>query len=174
MKALSKYIGARLNRIIRLDDDESEYGNFTSLGLHLDFVECEQGISILTDNRGDELKWKSEVASGFELDKLNGFGFIHEQTLDDTLASLVGQKLKGIQFLQFDPADLNGDGFTMNRGRVQMIVIRFETNQLVVKECGDNVWTELDADIKDFESDYPDAKWETIMKNEHTTTSNRK
>ncbi|MBL4752263.1 MAG: hypothetical protein JKY52_01505 [Flavobacteriales bacterium] len=158
----NKCYGKKLVGFLRLDNSEDEYGNFYSIGIYLSFEDCSTGISILTTNAGNEIKWKFEAIENFKSEKLEGFGYIHEPTTDDTLNGLIGQHLKEIRCHLYEIQDVVGEGFKMIRGEIQAIIFKFDTLELVVKCSGDEMWTEVDEKIEIDKTEYPGAIWKKI------------
>ncbi len=161
MNVLDKFQREILEGFLRLDNSETEYGNFHSVGLHLVFKKTDNGLTILTDNQGDEIHILIQTASDFRRNRLEGFGFVHEPTKDDILNELIGKKLISSERLVFEKTELQGEDFVVNRGEVQAIRLGFGNSELVVKASGDEIWTESGARIEIDKTEYPGATWKT-------------
>ena len=163
MEYLNSYIGKEISGYIRLDQSEKDYSYFHSLGIHLQFIGENNGILMITDNRGDEIICSICSKEKFEEEKLDGYGFLHNPKADDHLNIIIGKELKAICLGQHSTAGLQGNGFTIQRGEIQAIIFEFENKELLIMNSGDEIWTEADDKIKPEKLDLRYIHWREII-----------
>jgi len=156
---MQPYINKSLSGFLRLDINEAEYGCFTSLGLFLMFENENLGVSVLTDNVGAEITCNIKSRGEFNENKLDGFGYVHEPPPDDTLSVLIDKELKEIKTCLYDENIIGGDNFVLLRGKLQAIIFKFEDCELIVKNAGDEIWTEVEKEIEIDKTEFPGTVW---------------
>jgi len=159
MEYLKSYIGRKISGFIRLNHYQENYSYFQSLGIHFQFIGKNNGILIITDNIGNEIICSILHKEQFEEEKLDGYGHIHYPKADDHLNIIVNKELKGLRLGQHSAAELQGNGFTIQRGKIQAIIFRFEDKELLLMNSGDEIWTEVDEKIKVEKLKEEDIKW---------------
>ena len=162
MEYLSSYIGKRISGYIRLDHSEEDYSYFQSLGIHFQFIGKNNGILVITDNKGDGIFCSISPKEQFLEEKLDGYGYLHSPEVDDHLNIIIGKELKALRLGQYSTTKLQGNGFTIQRGELQAIIFEFENKELLIINSGDEIWTEVDERIKAEKINSEDINWREI------------
>lgn len=162
MEYLKSYVGSEISGFIRLDHSQEDYSYFQSLGIYLQFIGKNNGISIITDNIGNEIICSILPKEQFEEEKLDGYGHVHYPKDDDHLNIIIGKKLKALRLGKHSAAELQGNGFTIQRRELQAIVFEFDNKELLIKNSGDEIWTEVDERIQVEKLEEEEVKWSEI------------